>query len=84
MTHTNVLNRKHEEVYGVGKEFKTVAELWGVSPVVRLLLGQLTRYGVEFQWLDTDSRGEMKLLSIVRGAALRGDLVKVDDILAPD
>ncbi|ORX38684.1 DASH complex subunit Dad1-domain-containing protein [Kockovaella imperatae] len=29
MTHTNVLNRKHEEVYGVGKEFKTVAELWG-------------------------------------------------------
>ncbi|KAK1926969.1 DASH complex subunit Dad1-domain-containing protein [Papiliotrema laurentii] len=29
MTHTNVLNRKLEEVYGVGKEFKTVAALWG-------------------------------------------------------
>ena len=31
MTHTNVLNRKLEEVYGVGKEFTTVAALWGVS-----------------------------------------------------
>lgn len=30
MTHTNVLNRKLEEVYGVGKEFTTVAALWGV------------------------------------------------------
>jgi len=29
MTHTNVLNRKLEEVFGVGKEFKTVADLWG-------------------------------------------------------
>lgn len=29
MTHTNVLNRKLEEVYGVGKEFTTVADLWG-------------------------------------------------------
>ena len=29
MTHTNVLNRKLEEVYGVGKDFKTVASLWG-------------------------------------------------------
>lgn len=27
--HTNVLNRKLEEVYGVGKEFSTVASLWG-------------------------------------------------------
>ncbi|WWC71705.1 uncharacterized protein I206_105663 [Kwoniella pini CBS 10737] len=27
--HTNVLNRKLEEVYGVGKEFTTVAALWG-------------------------------------------------------
>lgn len=35
MTHTNVLNRKLEEVYGVGKEFKTVASLWGVSRCVR-------------------------------------------------
>ena len=31
MSHTNVLNRKLEEVYGVGKEFTTVAHLWGVS-----------------------------------------------------
>jgi hypothetical protein len=31
MTHTNVLNRKLEEVFGVGKEFTTVAALWGVS-----------------------------------------------------
>ncbi|RSH81394.1 hypothetical protein EHS25_006926 [Saitozyma podzolica] len=29
MTHANVLNRKLEEVHGVGKEFSTVAELWG-------------------------------------------------------
>lgn len=29
MTHTNVLNRKLEEVYGVGKEFGSVAALWG-------------------------------------------------------
>ena len=29
MTHTNVLNRKLEEVFGVGKEFTTVASLWG-------------------------------------------------------
>ncbi|ORY35377.1 DASH complex subunit Dad1-domain-containing protein [Naematelia encephala] len=29
MTHANVLNRKLEEVYGVGKEFTTVAKLWG-------------------------------------------------------
>ena len=29
MTHANVLNRKLEEVYGVGKEFTTVAALWG-------------------------------------------------------
>jgi DASH complex subunit DAD1 len=33
MTHTNVLNRKLEEVHGVGKEFTTVAGLWGVSRV---------------------------------------------------
>jgi len=26
---TNNLNRKLEEVHGVGKEFTTVAELWG-------------------------------------------------------
>ena len=31
MSHTNVLNRKLEEVYGVGKEFTTAADLWGVS-----------------------------------------------------
>jgi DASH complex subunit DAD1 len=31
MSHTNVLNRKLEEVYGVGREFTTVADLWGVS-----------------------------------------------------
>lgn len=31
MSHTNVLNRKLEEVYGVGREFTTVAHLWGVS-----------------------------------------------------
>ena len=31
MAHTNVLNRKLEEVHGVGKEFTTVADLWGVS-----------------------------------------------------
>ena len=30
MTHTNVLNRKLEEVHGVGREFTTVAALWGV------------------------------------------------------
>ncbi|OCF57390.1 DASH complex subunit DAD1 [Kwoniella mangroviensis CBS 10435] len=29
MGHTNVLNRKLEEVFGVGKEFTTVAALWG-------------------------------------------------------
>lgn len=29
MTYTNVLNRKVEEVYGVGKDFDTVAQLWG-------------------------------------------------------
>ncbi|WRT68278.1 uncharacterized protein IL334_005254 [Kwoniella shivajii] len=29
MGHTNVLNRKLEEVFGVGKEFTTVASLWG-------------------------------------------------------
>ncbi|KAK8854903.1 hypothetical protein IAR55_003642 [Kwoniella newhampshirensis] len=29
MTHTNVLNRKLEEVFGVGREFTTVAALWG-------------------------------------------------------
>ncbi|TXT13113.1 hypothetical protein VHUM_01514 [Vanrija humicola] len=29
LTHTNVLNRTLEEVYGVGKDFNTVAELWG-------------------------------------------------------
>lgn len=31
LTDANVLNRKLEEVYGVGKEFSTVAQLWGVS-----------------------------------------------------
>jgi hypothetical protein len=31
MLHTNVLNRKLEDVYGVGREFTTVADLWGVS-----------------------------------------------------
>lgn len=36
MTHTNVLNRKLEEVYGVGKEFTTVAALWGVSPLASI------------------------------------------------
>ena len=36
MTHTNVLNRKLEEVYGVGKEFTTVAALWGVSQSLSL------------------------------------------------
>ncbi len=30
MSSTNVLNRKLEEVFGVGKEFETVAGLWGV------------------------------------------------------
>lgn len=29
----NTLNRKLEEVFGVGKEFQTVADLWGVSLV---------------------------------------------------
>ncbi|WVQ99885.1 hypothetical protein IAU59_007028 [Kwoniella sp. CBS 9459] len=29
MGHTNTLNRKLEEVYGVGREFTTVAALWG-------------------------------------------------------
>ncbi|WVW85763.1 hypothetical protein I302_107801 [Kwoniella bestiolae CBS 10118] len=29
MGHANVLNRKLEEVFGVGKEFTTVAALWG-------------------------------------------------------
>lgn len=28
-THTNILNRKLEEVHGVGKEFGSVAALWG-------------------------------------------------------
>ncbi|EJT51466.1 hypothetical protein A1Q2_02648 [Trichosporon asahii var. asahii CBS 8904] len=28
LSHTNALNRKLEEVDGVGKEFNTVAELW--------------------------------------------------------
>jgi hypothetical protein len=28
---SNTLNRKLEEVLGVGKEFQTVADLWGVS-----------------------------------------------------
>ena len=28
MTHTNILNRKLEEVHGVGKEFGSVAALW--------------------------------------------------------
>jgi len=36
MAHTNVLNRKLEEVHGVGKEFTTVADLWGVSLVLVL------------------------------------------------
>lgn len=36
MTSTNVLNRKLEEVWGVGKEFETVAGLWGVSRRRRL------------------------------------------------
>jgi DASH complex subunit DAD1 len=31
MSSTNVLNRKLEEVFGVGREFETVAGLWGVS-----------------------------------------------------
>lgn len=31
LSSANVLNRKLEEVYGVGKEFQTVANLWGVS-----------------------------------------------------
>jgi DASH complex subunit DAD1 len=30
LSSANVLNRKLEEVYGVGKEFQTVANLWGV------------------------------------------------------
>ncbi|KAI9637252.1 DASH complex subunit Dad1-domain-containing protein [Dioszegia hungarica] len=29
LTHSNVLNRTLEEVHGVGKEFTTVAKLWG-------------------------------------------------------
>ncbi|WWC90836.1 uncharacterized protein L201_005773 [Kwoniella dendrophila CBS 6074] len=29
MGHTNVLNRKLEEVYGVGREFTTISALWG-------------------------------------------------------
>jgi hypothetical protein len=43
MGHTNVLNRKLEEVYGVGKEFTTVAELWGVS-AYSFYLGVVVRY----------------------------------------
>lgn len=31
VNHSNVLNRKLEEVHGIGKEFSTVAGLWGVS-----------------------------------------------------
>ncbi|CAD6581735.1 MAG: hypothetical protein TREMPRED_003076 [Tremellales sp. Tagirdzhanova-0007] len=38
MTHTNVLNRKLEEVYGVGKEFTTVAALWGESTYLNYVL----------------------------------------------
>jgi DASH complex subunit DAD1 len=34
LTHSNVLNRTLEEVHGVGKEFTTVAKLWGVRPVL--------------------------------------------------
>ena len=34
MTHSNVLNRKLEEVHGIGKEFTTVANLWGVSLLI--------------------------------------------------
>lgn len=29
LSHSNNLNRKLEEVFGVGKEFTTVADLWG-------------------------------------------------------
>jgi hypothetical protein len=31
LTSSNQLNRKLEEVLGVGKEFQSVADLWGVS-----------------------------------------------------
>jgi hypothetical protein len=41
LSHTNVLNRKLEEVYGVGKEFTTVADLWGVSSFHLNVCGQL-------------------------------------------
>jgi hypothetical protein len=42
MAHTNVLNRKLDEVHGVGKEFTTVADLWGVGRVFLLIWGELT------------------------------------------
>ncbi|KAJ9104582.1 hypothetical protein QFC21_002080 [Naganishia friedmannii] len=32
LSSANVLNRKLEEVFGVGKEFQTVANLWGDDP----------------------------------------------------
>ncbi|KAL7422305.1 Dolichyl-diphosphooligosaccharide-protein glycosyltransferase subunit dad1 [Cryptotrichosporon argae] len=42
MTHTNVLNRKLEEIHGVGKDFTTVAQLWGrFSALIREQQGEL-------------------------------------------
>lgn len=37
MGNMNTLNRTLEQVYGVGREFTTVASLWGVSRWGKLL-----------------------------------------------
>jgi len=51
----NDLNRKLEEVYGVGKEFTTVADLWGVS--LTTLVNQKGADQVAIQCIDTAAAG---------------------------
>jgi DASH complex subunit DAD1 len=51
----NDLNRKLEEVYGVGKEFTTVADLWGVS--LTFLVDQNGADQVAIQCIDTATAG---------------------------
>lgn len=58
MTSTNVLNRKLEEVWGVGKEFETVAGLWGVSQTALKNSMCLLTHFAEIQHADSRAKGE--------------------------
>lgn len=65
----NDLNRKLEEVYGVGKEFTTVADLWGVS--LSTFIDQDGGDQVAIQCIDTAAAG--------RSSACAGVIFRADE-----